>query len=39
MVIVAIAAIANNCFSEDKGETRADEAGHWTNDELIFCLR
>lgn len=38
-VIVAIAAIANNCFSEDKGETRADEAGHWTNDELIFCLR
>lgn len=41
-VIVAIAAIANNCSSEDEGGTRADEGGHWTviiNDELIFCLR
>lgn len=29
-VIVAIAAIANNCFSEDEGGTRADDSGgHW----------
>lgn len=42
MVIVAIAAIANNCFSEDEGGTRADEGGHWMiiiNDELVSCLR
>lgn len=41
-VIGAFAAIANNCFSENEGETRADDVGHWIitiNDEPSFCLR